>query len=392
MIAFSLEAQDGATRAGTLITPHGKVPTPVFMPVGTQATVKMLTPGELRELGARIILGNSYHLYLRPGAPRIAGAGGLHRFMGWSGPILTDSGGFQVFSLGGLRKLDDEGVTFRSHIDGSEHRLTPESVIRVEEQLGADIIMAFDECPPASADRAVAEQATERTHRWAARCREAHTTDSALFGICQGGMFTDLRRASAEAIAALDLPGCAIGGLSVGESKSLTWPMLEASVSVLPLEKPRYLMGVGSPEDLVEGVRRGVDMFDCVLPTRLARNGALFTADGRVNIGNARFSTQDAPIDPECDCYSCAIFTAAYLHHLFRCDELLGHRLATIHNLRFLTRLMDRLRTAIVAGTFESFATGFLARYRPVDEAVRQGQRERWSAARENRATLRGRG
>jgi queuine tRNA-ribosyltransferase len=308
--------------------------------------------------------------------------------MGWNGPILTDSGGFQVFSLGVLRKVDDVGATFRSHIDGSEHRLTPESVMRVEEQLGADIIMAFDECPPAHADRTAAERATDRTYRWAERCREAHTTDSALFGICQGGMFADLRRASAARIASLELPGCAIGGLSVGESKSLTWPLLEASLSALPHEKPRYLMGVGSPEDLVEGVRRGVDMFDCVLPTRLARNGALFTPDGRVNIGNARFSARDAPLDAGCDCYTCATFTAAYLHHLFRCDELLGHRLATIHNLRFLIRLMERLRAAIVEGSVESLAVAFLARYRIVNEDLREQQRQRWSAARERRATV----
>ncbi len=382
MIAFRLEAGGDGPRAGLLGTPHGEVPTPVFMPVGTQATVKTLTPADLREVGAAIILGNAYHLYLRPGVERIAAAGGLHRFMAWDGPILTDSGGFQVFSLGGLRKLDDEGATFRSHLDGSEHRLTPESVMRAEEQLGADIIMALDECPPADADRAQAEVATERTHRWAERCREAHTTAAALFGICQGGMFAGLRRRSAAAIAALDFPGNAIGGLSVGESKALTWPMLEASVSALPEAKPRYLMGVGSPEDLVEGVRRGVDLFDCVLPTRLARNGALFTPDGRVNIRAARFAAQDAPLDPDCDCSTCRTFTAAYLHHLFRCEELLGYRLATVHNLRFLIRHMERMRAAILAGGFDAYAETFLARYRTVDETVREEQRRRWTAAR----------
>ncbi len=386
MIGFRLEAGSNGSRAGTLRTAHGEVQTPVFMPVGTQATVKTLTPADLREVGASIILGNSYHLYLRPGVERIAAAGGLHRFMAWDGPILTDSGGFQVFSLGGLRKLDDEGATFRSHLDGSEHRLTPESVVRAEEQIGADIIMALDECPPGDADRAHAESATARTQRWAERCRAAHQSDAALFGICQGGMFADLRRQSAAAIAALGFPGCAIGGLSVGESKALTWPMLEASVAGLPADRPRYLMGVGSPEDLVEGVRRGVDMFDCVLPTRLARNGALFTPDGRVNIRAARFAAQDVPLDDNCDCSTCQTFTAAYLHHLFRCEELLGYRLATIHNLRFLIRHMQRLRAATLAGTFDAYADDFLARYRTVDETVREEQRRRWVAARSSKA------
>lgn len=381
MISFSLEAGGAhGPRAGTLHTPHGEVRTPVFMPVGTQATVKSLTPADVHALGATIILANSYHLYLRPGAGRIAELGGLHRFMRWGGPLLTDSGGFQVFSLGGLREVSDARVAFRSHLDGSLHELTPESVMRVEEQIGADIIMAFDECPPGDADRAAAALATERTHRWAERCVAAHQTDSALFGICQGGMFADLRRASAAFIAGLDLPGCAIGGLSVGESKALTWPMLEVSVSELPMHKPRYLMGVGSPEDLIEGVRRGVDMFDCVLPTRLARNGALFTPNGRVNLRGARFAALDAPVDAECDCATCAEFSAAYLHHLFKCEELLAYRLATIHNLRFLVRLMERARTAILAAAFEPFAASFLARYRPVDEVIRLEQRRRYAA------------
>ena len=385
MIQFTLEAGGTGPRAGLLSTPHGDVPTPVFMPVGTQATVKTLTPDEVRALGARIILGNSYHLYLRPGTERIALAGGLHGFMGWDGPILTDSGGFQVFSLGGLRRVDDGGATFRSHVDGSEHRLTPESVMRVEEQIGGDIIMAFDECPPADADRQTAETATERTHCWAVRCHESHTTGSALFGICQGGMFADLRRSSAEFIGSLGFAGCAIGGLSVGESKALTWPLLEASVAGLPADKPRYLMGVGSPEDLVAGVRRGVDMFDCVLPTRLARNGALFTPDGRINIANARFATADGPLQPGCDCYTCVHFSAAYLHHLFRCEELLAYRLASIHNLRFLIRLLEELRAAIVGGNFESQSTDFLLRYRPVQESVRDDQRRRWTASKQLR-------
>jgi queuine tRNA-ribosyltransferase len=385
VIGFRLEAGATGPRAGTLTTPRGEVRTPVFMPVGTQATVKSLSPAEVRALGAGIILGNSYHLYLRPGVDRVAAAGGLHRFMGWKGPILTDSGGFQVFSLGGLRKLDDEGATFRSHLNGSEHRLTPESVMRVQEALGSDIVMAFDECPPAGASREEAFAATERTHRWAVRCLESHIGPAALFGICQGGMFADLRRESGSFIGSLGFPGCAIGGLSVGESKALTWPMLEASIADLPVDRPRYLMGVGSPEDLVEGVRRGVDMFDCVLPTRLARNGALFTPSGRVNITAARFAAQDDPLDAACDCMTCTEFSAAYLHHLFRCEELLGYRLASIHNLRFLVRHMEKMRAAITSGTFDSYADDFLHNYRPVDEAVREEQRRRWSAARAER-------
>lgn len=382
MIRFELLSGGNGPRAGVLSTPHGDVPTPIFMPVGTQATVKTVTPDELYGLGARIILANAYHLYLRPGVERIAAAGGLHHFMGWSGPILTDSGGFQVFSLGGLRRVDDDGVTFRSHVDGSEHRLTPESVMAVEQGIGADVIMALDECPPADADRAAAAEATRRTLLWAERCLAAQRGEAALFGICQGGMFANLRRESAERIAALGFAGCAIGGLSVGEAKALTWPLLEASIAGLPADRPRYLMGVGSPEDLIEGVRRGVDMFDCVLPTRLARNGALFTDDGRVNIANARFRTLDEALDPACDCYSCRRFSAAYLHHLFRSEELLGHRLATLHNLRFLVRLMEQARAALLAGEFETLAARFLARYRPANEAVRDEQRRRWRQAR----------
>jgi len=382
MIAFRLESGGTGPRAGTLRTSHGDVPTPVFMPVGTQATVKTLTPSEVMALGARIILGNSYHLYLRPGDERIAAAGGLHRFMGWPRPILADSGGFQVFSLGRLRRVDDDGATFRSHLDGSTHRLTPESVMLVEERIGADIIMAFDECPPGGAERAEATTATARTHRWAARCLAAHRGDAALFGICQGGMFADLRRQSAEIIGSLGFPGCAIGGLSVGEEKSLTWSMLEASIAGLPADRPRYLMGVGSPEDLVEGVTRGVDMFDCVLPTRLARNGALFTPDGRVNIRASRFATLDGALDGSCDCTTCTTFSAAYLHHLFRCEELLGHRLASIHNLRFLVRHMERMRAAILSGTFDGYAASFLKRYQAANGDVRRQQRRLWEEAR----------
>ncbi len=382
MFRFTRQVGDRGPRTGVFETAHGAVRTPVFMPVGTQATVKALAPADVRAAGAQILLCNAYHLMLRPGVELIARAGGLHRFMRWDGPILTDSGGFQVFSLGHLRRVGDEGAVFRSHIDGSLHDLTPEKAITMEEALGADIIMAFDECPPAGAGRAEAEAATERTHRWAVRCVAAHDTEQALFAICQGGMFADLRRDSAAFIAGLDVAGCAIGGLSVGESKALTWPMLEASVDPLPVDKPRYLMGVGSPEDLIEGVRRGVDMFDSVLPTRLGRNGALFTPDGRVNIRNARFADDLGPVDPECDCPTCAEFSAAYLRHLFVSEELLGYRLASQHNVRFLTRLMDRDRAAIEADDFDRFAAGFLSRYRPTDEQARLEQREKFEARR----------
>lgn len=385
MVRFTLQTGGAGPRAGILSTPHGDVSTPVFMPVGTQAAVKALSPTEVRDAGAQIVLCNAYHLMLRPGIDLIGRAGGLHGFMRWDRPMLTDSGGFQVFSLGHLRRVTERGAVFRSHLDGSEHELTPERAMTVEATLGADIIMAFDECPPATADRAAAEQATLRTHRWAERCVAAHRTRQALFAICQGGMFADLRRASAAFIAGLDVAGCAIGGLSVGESKELTWPMLEASIAPLPVDKPRYLMGVGSPEDLVEGVRRGVDMFDCVLPTRLGRNGALFTWDGRINIRNARFADDLGPVDPTCDCLACTGFSAAYLRHLFAAEELLGHRLASIHNIRFLTRLMERARAAIVSDTFDSFAAGVLARYRPADERTRMAQRAKWDARRERR-------
>jgi queuine tRNA-ribosyltransferase len=380
LISFTLERTDGRARAGTLRTPHGDVLTPVFMPVGTQATVKTLTPADLRGAGVGMILGNAYHLLLRPGPETVREAGGLHRFMAWDGPILTDSGGFQVFSLGHLRRISDDEVRFRSHLDGAELVLSPERSVAVQEALGADVIMAFDEPPPPDADRAHAERATERTHRWLARCLAAQSTDQALFGICQGGMFDDLRHASAAEVAASGTPGCAIGGLSVGEEKAVMWAMLDASLSGLPADKPRYMMGVGSPEDLVEGVRRGVDMFDCVLPTRLGRNGALFTADGRVNIRNARFARHFGPVDPECDCEACTVFTAAYLHHLFKADEILGCRLATLHNVRFLTRLMAAAGQAIAAARYGAFADGFLTRYRPTDEAVRAEQKMKWAA------------
>ena len=364
---FTLSHTDphSQARLGRIITPHGEIATPAFAPVGTQATVKALDPRDLRELGAELVLANTYHLYLRPGADLIAELGGLHRFMGWDGPILTDSGGFQVFSLAERRKVRDEGVEFRSHIDGSRHLFTPEMVIHVQEQLGADIIMVLDECAPPT-DRAYNEQALARTHAWAARCRAAQTRDDqALFGIVQGGVFADLRRQSARFLVGLDFPGYAIGGLSVGESKEQMYAMLDVTTPLLPADKPRYLMGVGAPEDLLEGVARGVDLFDCVLPTRLARNAALLTRRGRLNIRNARFERDPAPIEEGCGCYTCRHFSRAYLRHLFKAGEILAARLATIHNVHFLLQLMRDIRAAIAADRFPAFKAEFLAAQSP---------------------------
>ena len=363
--AFTLHATDGLARAATFSTPHGDIPTPAFAPVGTQATVKTMTPDELRDLGAPLILANTYHLYLRPGAERIARLGGLHRFMGWHGPILTDSGGFQVFSLAPLRRVDADGVTFRSHLDGSEHRFTPEVVIAAQEALGADIIMCLDECAEPH-DRRYNEEALARTHAWAARCRAAQRRDDqALFGIVQGGVFPDLRTESARTLVALDFPGYAIGGLSVGETKEEMLATLDGVVPLLPAGRPRYLMGVGSPRDLVEGVARGIDLFDCVLPTRLARNGGFLTRRGRLNIRNARFAEDPNPVEAGCTCYTCRRFSLAYLHHLFKAQEILGLRLATLHNLHVLLRLMEEMRAAIMRGTFAAFHESFLADCQP---------------------------
>jgi len=359
-------------RAGVFSTPHGDIPMPAFAPVGTQATVKAVSPHELRELGANLLLANTYHLYLRPGSDLIARLGGLHRFMAWDGPILTDSGGFQVFSLAGLRRVDDDGVTFRSHVDGSEHRFTPEKAIAIQEQLGADIIMAFDECAEPH-DRAYNEAALARTHAWAERCRAAQTRhDQALFGIVQGGVFADLRQESARFLTSLDFPGYAIGSLSVGETKAEMHAMLEVTTPLLPAGKPRYLMGVGSPEDLFEGVARGIDLFDCVLPTRIARNGAVFTRQGRLNLRNAQYADDPRPIEGGCACYACQHFSRAYLRHLFAAKEILGLRLTTIHNLHFTLDLMRQIRASILDGTFSAFKERFLAGYRVVPEGVRE--------------------
>lgn len=366
-IRFSLlEGGPTGPRLGRLETRHGSFPTPVFMPVGTQATVKSVTPAELRQVGADIILSNTYHLYLRPGPEIIAAAGGLHGFMRWDGSLLTDSGGFQVFSLSALRELDDDGVTFRSHIDGSVHRFTPEKVIAVEEALGADIIMPLDDCPPHPAERSRIEAAVERTTRWLERAVAAkERDDQALFGIVQGGILADLRAESARAVTAMDLPGYAVGGLSVGETFEEMVSALAATVPLLPADRPRYLMGVGTPDYMVEAVAHGIDMFDCVMPTRMARNGTVFVPEGRLVLRNARYAGDLSPLDPDCDCLACAGgFSRAYLRHLIRAREVLGLRLTTIHNLRFMARFMEDLRASIAQGRFEAFRRSALARYR----------------------------
>jgi len=376
---FRLINSVSGARAGELITSHGTVPTPVFLPVGSQGTVKTLTPEEVRDIGLRMVLANTYHLYLRPGIEVVAKMGGLHKFMAWDGAILTDSGGYQIFSLAPLRRVSDEGVTFRSHIDGSEHFITPELIIQFQEALGADIIMVLDVCPAYGDSFEGVQKATVRTHRWAERCRKAQKrSDQALYAIVQGGMYPELRRQSAEYLISLDFPGYAIGGLSVGEPKEVTLAMVEETVALLPGNKPRYLMGVGSPEDIVEGVARGIDMFDSALPTRVARNGALFTGQGRRNIRNAAFSRMEQPVDPDCDCYTCRTFSAAYLHHLFKSEELLALRLATIHNLHFIHNLMGEIRSAILDGTFSAFRDNFLASYQPTDEQTRVSQKQKW--------------
>jgi queuine tRNA-ribosyltransferase len=359
--SFRLEGRQGKARAGVLHTPHGDLLTPVFAPVGTQASVKAVTPAQLQELGASLILANTYHLYLRPGDELVASLGRLHRFMGWKGPILTDSGGFQVFSLAENRKIDDDGVTFKSHIDGSTHRLTPEKSIQIQQNLGADIIMAFDECAPPY-DEAYSRRAMQRTHAWAKRCAAAHPGGGrqALFGIVQGGVFPHLRAESAEFIASLGFPGHAIGGLSVGETKDEMNAMVDLVTEILPQNKPRYLMGVGGLEDIVNGVLRGVDMFDCVLPTRLARHHAALVPGGRLNLMNAVYARDEAPIHTACTCYTCKFFSRAYLRHLINAKEMLSATLISIHNLHTLIMLTVELRQAILAGRLEQFAEHYL--------------------------------
>lgn len=361
---FSLIAKDPAcgARLGVIGTPHGDVSTPVFMPVGTQGTVKGLTPEQVRGLGAEIILGNTYHLYLRPGHRLIAELGGLHRFMNWRAPILTDSGGFQIYSLGALRTMAEEGATFQSHIDGSRHFLSPESAVEIQEALGSDIMMCLDECIPYPASRGEAERALGRTARWAARCKNSrHRPDLALFGIIQGGVYPDLRGRGVEQIAGIGFDGYALGGLSVGEPKELMLENLARTAPLLPADRPRYLMGVGTPEDLVDGVFHGIDMFDCVMPTRSARNGLLFTNGEKVVIKNARYREDGAPVDSQCDCYTCQNYSRAYLRHLYVAGEILAMVLNTIHNLRYYLRLMERIRSAIREGRYPDFRSRFLS-------------------------------
>jgi queuine tRNA-ribosyltransferase len=373
-VTYDLLFEDPVSRGrvGVIHTPHGDVPTPAFCPVGTQATVKGLSPRELHELDTPMILANTYHLYLRPGADLIARMGGLHRFMQWDGPILTDSGGFQVFSLHDLRKLDDTGATFRSHLDGSEHHFTPELVVEVQEKLGSDIAMVLDECPDPF-DHAYNAEAMRRTHIWAERCLKAHTrSDQALFGIVQGGIFDDLRAESARVLSSLNFPGYAIGGLSVGEPKSETLRSLDYVVPMLPRKKPRYLMGVGSPEDLFECVERGIDLFDCVLPTRLARNGAVFSPEGRMNLRNARYKEDARTIQEGCTCYTCRTFSRAYLRHLVMSKEMLGLRLSAIHNVHFLLSLMRDIRQSLLEGHFDALKKAFLGRYQVANADARE--------------------
>ena len=355
--------QSGA-RLGVLHTPHGDIPTPIYMPVGTQATVKAMTPREMEELGAKIILSNTYHLHLRPGEDIVREAGGLHSFMDWRHPILTDSGGFQVFSLSGLRKITEEGAAFRSHLDGSKHFISPEKSMEIQQALGADIAMAFDVCSPYPCDHKTAEEAMHRTHRWAERCKKYHTReDQALFGIVQGAFYEDLRIESAKTLADMDFPGYGIGGLSVGEPKPVMYEMLEKIEPYMPKNKPRYLMGVGTPDCFLEGVLRGVDMFDCVLATRIARNGTVFTRNGRLVIRNATYARDFEPLEEGCDCYACQHFSRAYIRHLIKAEEITGARLASIHNLRFLIRMMEEICQAIMEDRFLDYRREFYEKY-----------------------------
>jgi len=355
--------QSGA-RLGVLHTPHGDIPTPIYMPVGTQATVKAMTPREMEEVGAKIILSNTYHLHLRPGEGIVREAGGLHDFMDWHRPILTDSGGFQVFSLSELRKITEEGAAFRSHLDGSRQFISPEISMDIQEALGADIAMAFDVCSAYPCDHRTAQEAMHRTHRWAARCKKHHTRpDQALFGIVQGAFYEDLRIESAKALADMDFPGYGIGGLSVGEPKPVMYDMLEKIEPYMPKEKPRYLMGVGTPDCFLEGVLRGIDMFDCVLATRIARNGTCFTKYGRLVVRNAAFAHDFTPIEEGCDCYACRHFSRAYVRHLLKAEEITGGRLTSIHNLRFLIRMMEEIRQAIAEDRFLDYRREFYEKY-----------------------------
>ena len=376
---FKLEATDGRARSGSIHTAKGTIDTPVFMPVGTQASVKSLDPKDLTALNAQIILGNTYHLYLRPGVDLIKDFGGLGKFMGWEGPILTDSGGFQGFSLGRLMKIDQDGIEFTSHLDGSSHVFTPEKVIDYQESLGSDIVMPLDWCVELPNELDTLKMAVERTSLWAKQSLNCKSNDKyALFGIVQGGTEKTLRELSAKQVTSLNFDGYSIGGLSVGETKSKMYDIASFTAELLPQDKPRYLMGVGSPEDLFECVAIGIDMFDCVLPTRVARNGSLFTSKGKINIVGKRFRTMNKPIQENCDCYTCMNFTASYLSHLFRAKELLSYRLATIHNLRFITQLMRNMRNSIQQGEFNAYKKRFLSEYQTTDESIRIDQKQKW--------------
>lgn len=358
------EDKNSGARYGILHTPHGDVEVPMFMPVGTLATVKTLSPEEVKSLGAGVILANTYHLHLRPGEDIVKKAGGLHKFMNYDGPILTDSGGFQVFSLKENRKISEEGVEFRSHLNGDKMFFTPESVIGIEEKLGADIIMSFDECIPYPADEKYAKKSVERTLRWAKRGLDAHKNDDqALFGIVQGGEYEELREHCAKELAKMDFPGYSIGGTSIGEPKEVFSKMVDYSVKYLPKDKPRYLMGIGSIDYILEGIEKGVDMFDCVLPTRIARHGALMTSHGRVNIRDAKYKEDFSPLDDECDCYTCKNYSKAYLRHLYVADEAFGKRLLSIHNIRFLIKMMEEAREAIKEDRFLQFKEEMLKKY-----------------------------
>ena len=368
---FAIDSTDGAARAGTLSTAHGRVSTPAFMPVGTQGSVKALVPAQLEAAGVEMLLGNTYHLHLRPGEQVVAALGGLHRFMGWSRPILTDSGGFQVFSLAELRRVTDDGVEFRSHVDGDLVVLTPERATEIQNVLGADILMAFDECAPYPCERDHAEQAMRRTVAWAHRCHKAHgrAADQALFGIVQGGVYDDLRVECAQALVDMDLPGYAVGGVSVGEGDALMYQVLDATMPHLPAAKPRYLMGVGTPLNLVECIARGVDLFDCVMPTRNARGACAFTARGKIRLRNRRYREDPRPIDPTCECYTCRLFSRGALRHLFLVREIAAAVLTTIHNVTFYQRLVARCREAIVQGRFAQFREAFARHYLAEEDA-----------------------
>ena len=365
MITYELLHVDKSTgaRRGVIHTPHGDIQTPIFMPVGTQATVKAMLPETLKENGAQIILGNTYHLYFRPGSKLVREAGGLHKFMNWDRPILTDSGGFQVFSLADLRNIKEEGVEFKSELDGSKHFFSPEKVMEIEEDLGADIIMCFDECCPYPSDYEYTKQSMERTTRWAERCKNSHTTDQALFGIIQGGFYEDLREESAKQLIDLDFPGYAIGGISVGEPKEEFLKMLYHTTPLMPENKPRYLMGVGTPDYLLEASMAGIDMCDCVLPTRLARNGTALTSHGKVVVRNATYERDFTTLDAECDCYTCKNYTKAYLRHLVKCKEIESAMLLSIHNIHFLTNLMARVRIEIENDNLKNFVHDFYKKY-----------------------------